>query len=181
MSVSLEAIEQDDERFDANLAAHAYSRPVKKKPTPALLGGVLAVVALCGFLAFYFLSGGGPESPSPNTKPGTTAPATGGGASSADPGKTSIAILPFRNIGPAQANTFLADGMHEEIEAMRSIAPSLMVKEASRFTLSPQAKDRAKRGAIWVHPVGGDGRLFLRDQEYIYCYDVKGKAQKGND
>ncbi len=133
VSVSLEAIEQDDERFDANLAAHAYSRPVKKKPTPALLGGVLAVVALCGFLAFYFLSGGGPESPSPNTKPGTTAPATGGGASSADPGKTSIAILPFRNIGPAQANTFLADGMHEEIEAMLSIAPSLMVKEASRF------------------------------------------------
>ena len=79
-----------------------------------------------------------------------------------------------------------ADGMLYCLEERSGVvalveASSEGFKEASRFTLAPQAKNRAKRGAIWVHPVVVDGRLFLRDQEYIYCYDVKGKTQKGND
>jgi outer membrane protein assembly factor BamB len=45
--------------------------------------------------------------------------------------------------------------------------------ERGRFMLEPQAKNRSERGAIWVHPVVVDGKLFLRDQEYVYCYDVK--------
>jgi len=45
--------------------------------------------------------------------------------------------------------------------------------ERGRFTLEPQAKDRSPRGGIWVHPVVVKGKLFLRDQEYVYCYDVK--------
>jgi outer membrane protein assembly factor BamB len=45
--------------------------------------------------------------------------------------------------------------------------------ERGRFTLEPQAKNRSPRGAIWVHPVVVNGKLFLRDQEYLYCYDVK--------
>ncbi len=52
-------------------------------------------------------------------------------------------------------------------------------KEASRFTLAPQAKNRARRGKIWVHPVVLGGRMYLRDQEYLYCYDVKGSKQRG--
>jgi outer membrane protein assembly factor BamB len=44
--------------------------------------------------------------------------------------------------------------------------------ERGRFTLQPQAKDRSPRGGIWVHPVVVNGKLFLRDQEYVYCYDV---------
>lgn len=132
--VNPDAIEQDEEGFDSNLAAHVYSHPAKKKALPVLLGGALAVIALGGLLTFYFLSGGGPEPPAPHTQPGTgVVSSTGGSAPLAEPGKTSIAILPFRNIGPAQENTFLAEGMHEEIEAMLSIAPSLIVKEASRF------------------------------------------------
>lgn len=51
-------------------------------------------------------------------------------------------------------------------------------EEASRFTLSPQSEIRSRRGAIWVHPVVLGGRLFLRDQEYIYCYDVRGNGSK---
>lgn len=46
-------------------------------------------------------------------------------------------------------------------------------KEHGRFTLSPQSESRKPRGGIWVHPVVVDGKLFLRDQEYLYCYDVK--------
>jgi outer membrane protein assembly factor BamB len=48
-------------------------------------------------------------------------------------------------------------------------------KEKGRFTLSPQTTLRKPQGRIWVHPVVLDGRLYLRDQEIIHCYDVKGK------
>ncbi len=47
-------------------------------------------------------------------------------------------------------------------------------KEKSRFQLSPQTELRKPKGKIWVHPVVVGGRLYLRDQELIYCYDVKG-------
>jgi outer membrane protein assembly factor BamB len=45
--------------------------------------------------------------------------------------------------------------------------------ERGRFTLAPQSGMRAPRGGIWVHPVIVDGKLLLRDQEYVYCYDVQ--------
>ena len=45
--------------------------------------------------------------------------------------------------------------------------------EQGRFTLTPQSQQRKPRGRIWVHPVIVDGKLFLRDQEYVYCYNVK--------
>lgn len=48
-------------------------------------------------------------------------------------------------------------------------------KEKGRFTLDPQSEIRADKGAIWVHPVILNGRLYLRDQDLIYCYDVSGK------
>ena len=40
-----------------------------------------------------------------------------------------IALVPFRNIGPQQEDSFLAEGIHEEIEAMLSMAPHLLVKD----------------------------------------------------
>jgi outer membrane protein assembly factor BamB len=43
----------------------------------------------------------------------------------------------------------------------------------SRFKLSPQSRERSQRGMIWTHPVVTGGRLYLRDQELIYCFDVK--------
>ncbi|RYD37553.1 MAG: polyvinylalcohol dehydrogenase [Verrucomicrobiaceae bacterium] len=47
-------------------------------------------------------------------------------------------------------------------------------KEEGRFKLDPQSAQRKPQGKIWVHPVILNGRLYLRDQELIYCYDVKG-------
>lgn len=44
--------------------------------------------------------------------------------------------------------------------------------ERARFTLQPQSEQRSRRGGIWTHPVVSHGRLYLRDQELIYCYDV---------
>lgn len=46
-------------------------------------------------------------------------------------------------------------------------------KESGRFKLDPQAANRNPQGKIWVHPVIANGKLYLRDQEFIYCYNVK--------
>ena len=52
--------------------------------------------------------------------------------------------MPFRNIGPQEEDNFLAEGMHEEIDAMLSMAPKLMVKDGSRF--KEQANDAGTIG-----------------------------------
>ena len=46
-------------------------------------------------------------------------------------------------------------------------------RERGRFTLSPQSEKRKRDGRIWTHPVVVDGKLYLKDQEILYCYDVK--------
>ncbi|MGI9456213.1 MAG: YdjY domain-containing protein [Aeoliella sp.] len=46
-------------------------------------------------------------------------------------------------------------------------------REQGRFTLSPQTEQRSPRGRIWVHPVIVNGKLYLRDQELLFCFDVK--------
>jgi outer membrane protein assembly factor BamB len=46
-------------------------------------------------------------------------------------------------------------------------------KEHGRFKLNPQTTQRSARGMIWTHPVVTGGRLYLRDQELLSCYDVK--------
>ena len=47
-------------------------------------------------------------------------------------------------------------------------------KEHGRFTLQPQSSQRSRRGKIWTHPVIADGKLYLRDQELLFCFDIKG-------
>ncbi len=48
-------------------------------------------------------------------------------------------------------------------------------KEHGRFRLEPQTKLRTDRGKIWTHPVIAGGRLYLRDQELLFSFDVKGR------
>ncbi|MEM9410268.1 MAG: polyvinylalcohol dehydrogenase, partial [Planctomycetota bacterium] len=43
------------------------------------------------------------------------------------------------------------------------------------FTLNPQTKKRKPKGRIWTHPVISDGKLYLRDQEIVYCFDIKAR------
>ena len=45
-------------------------------------------------------------------------------------------------------------------------------EEFGRFTLEPQSTRRKPRGRIWTHPVIANGKLFLRDQDLLYCYDI---------
>jgi outer membrane protein assembly factor BamB len=46
-------------------------------------------------------------------------------------------------------------------------------RERGRFVLAPQTKLRKPKGRVWTHPVISNGKLYLRDQEIIHCYDVK--------
>lgn len=48
-------------------------------------------------------------------------------------------------------------------------------QEQGRFTLDPQTEIRKDKGRIWVHPVICNGRLYLRDQDLVYCYDISSK------
>jgi outer membrane protein assembly factor BamB len=50
-------------------------------------------------------------------------------------------------------------------------------KEHGRFTLKPQTTQRSPQGRIWTHPVIADGKLYLRDQELIFAFDVNGAKQ----
>jgi outer membrane protein assembly factor BamB len=50
-------------------------------------------------------------------------------------------------------------------------------KESGRFTIPQQSKlprpPQQRSSNFWTHPVVANGRLYLRDQELIFCYDVK--------
>ncbi len=47
--------------------------------------------------------------------------------------------------------------------------------EKGRFVLEPQTEQRAEKGKIWTHPIISNGKLYLRDQELIHCYDISAK------
>ena len=73
----------------------------------------------------------------------------------------------------------LADGMLYLLDeangncALIEASPS-GYKEHGRFKLEPQTTQRNPKGKIWVHPVVSDGVLYLRDQELLHAYNVKG-------
>ena len=54
-------------------------------------------------------------------------------------------------------------------------------EELARFTLPRASKYRLNRvgdanlvgGRAWTHPVIADGKLYVRDQELLFCYEIK--------
>lgn len=47
-------------------------------------------------------------------------------------------------------------------------------KEEGRFKIPRETKAARGQGKIWTHPVVANGRLYLRDQDLLFCFDVKG-------
>ena len=45
-------------------------------------------------------------------------------------------------------------------------------KEAGRFKIQRQSTQRKPNGRIWTPPVVANGRLYRRDQELLFCFDV---------
>jgi hypothetical protein len=53
-------------------------------------------------------------------------------------------------------------------------------KEHGRFEIPkksdlPEQRRTSSNAKIWTHPVVTNGRLYLRDQEYLFCFDVRKK------
>jgi outer membrane protein assembly factor BamB len=51
--------------------------------------------------------------------------------------------------------------------------------EHGRFKLEPQSQKRSERGRVWTHPVVANGRLFVRDQELLFCFDIRRELAGG--
>jgi outer membrane protein assembly factor BamB len=47
-------------------------------------------------------------------------------------------------------------------------------KEHGRFKIPQESKQRKSGGRTWTHPVVANGRLYIRDQDLIFCFDVRG-------
>jgi len=58
-----------------------------------------------------------------------------------------------------------------EVALVEASPDSLKLK--SKFKITKETKLQRGQGAIWTHPVVANGRLYLRDQDLIFCYDVR--------
>ena len=50
---------------------------------------------------------------------------------------------------------------------------ALMDANPKKFALKGQFKIKTVHAQSWAHPVVLDGKLYLRDQDELHCYDVK--------
>lgn len=57
---------------------------------------------------------------------------------------------------------------------VRVVADGKEFREDGRFTIPKESKVRSPQGAIWTHPVIANGKLYLRDQDLLFCYDLVG-------
>lgn len=48
-------------------------------------------------------------------------------------------------------------------------------EELGSFTIPATSKIRPNQGKVWAHPVVSGGKLYLRDYELLYVYDMTGK------
>ena len=46
-------------------------------------------------------------------------------------------------------------------------------KDHSRFVLAPQSEHRTLKAKVWTPPVIAHGRLYLRDQEILWCSKMR--------
>jgi len=52
-------------------------------------------------------------------------------------------------------------------------ASAAAYKENGRFSLPKRSALRRTNGKVWTHPVLANGLLYLRDQELVFCYNLK--------
>jgi len=45
--------------------------------------------------------------------------------------------------------------------------------ENGRFVVPKKSKLRQSRSGVWTHPVIANGSLYLRDQELLFCFDIR--------
>lgn len=45
--------------------------------------------------------------------------------------------------------------------------------EKGRFVIPKKSDQNLKSGKLWTHPILANGKLYLRDQELLFCFDAK--------
>ena len=94
--------------------------------------------------------------------------------------KTGEKVWVERGQGIGKGAVHYADGLlycvdESEGSVFIAEATSKGFSEKGRFSLPKETKLReGTRGKVWTHPVVLDGKLYLRDQDLVFCYDVKG-------
>jgi outer membrane protein assembly factor BamB len=85
----------------------------------------------------------------------------------------------WANKGPGKGSVAFADGYcyaygERTGELVRFLASPDGWKEAGKFTIPATSQQRkGTQGLIWPHPVIANGKLYLRDYELLFVYDVK--------
>jgi outer membrane protein assembly factor BamB len=46
-------------------------------------------------------------------------------------------------------------------------------RERGRLRLPRESRQRRPSGGLWTHPVVANGRLYVRDQELLFCFDLR--------
>src|SRR5262249_6058153 len=64
-------------------------------------------------------------------------------------------------------------GESSDLVVHTQASPEQKLTVAESFTLPETSKKRKSSGKAWTHPVIANGKLYLRDQELLFCYDVK--------
>jgi len=78
-----------------------------------------------------------------------------------------------RGAGSGSAAVLYADG--NPYFRYQNGVMALIEATPERYNLKSSFKLASVRAQGWPHPVIADGRLLLRDQEVLMCYDVKAK------
>ncbi len=90
-------------------------------------------------------------------------------------------VLWSKKVGkPMSGSIAFADGLaycYDDQEGICVLAEVTRAgfKELGQLTIPEQTSSDRKQGAIWSHPVIAGQKLFLRDQEKIFAYDIAGK------
>lgn len=93
--------------------------------------------------------------------------------------KTGKVAWTSRNLGKGAITC--ADGMLYCLEESRGTVALIEASpkgwvERGRFTLTPQSEYVPQSGKFfWTHPVVANGKLYLRDHELLFCFDVSGR------
>lgn len=86
----------------------------------------------------------------------------------------------WKDRGIGAASLCFADGrlyLHGENGEVALVEPSADgYREKGRFQPSDQPKRKGRMEKAWVYPVVADGRLYIRDHNMLWCYDVKASA-----
>jgi len=82
--------------------------------------------------------------------------------------------LTYSGLGMGRASLCYADGMLYLLNHHRKVALVKANPKAFDIVSSFEIPQRG-RGPTWAHPVVAWGRLFIRHDDFLYCYDIKAK------